>query len=74
MHDVAQQIATPFRETSARLATNIDSLFEEITERVLNNKGSSIMEGSGVSTNEKPANEERGGENIRKLMSEQKMK
>jgi hypothetical protein len=25
----------PFRETSARLATNIDTLFEDITEKIL---------------------------------------
>jgi hypothetical protein len=28
-------LGIPFRETSARLATNIDSLFEDLLERIL---------------------------------------
>ncbi len=31
-------MGTTFRETSARLATNIDTLFEEITEKILNDQ------------------------------------
>jgi hypothetical protein len=33
-------LGIPFRETSARLATNIDSLFEDLLERILFDEGS----------------------------------
>lgn len=47
------KLGIPFRETSARLATNVDALFEELVEIILNNNGGTIG-GSKRSVGESP--------------------
>lgn len=68
----------PFRETSARLATNIDSLFEDLLERILFDDSSESMSkqvdngGTNSTNGESKEKKEKEGVNIKEMMENKK--